>query len=222
MSWDCLSVLISPITAAGIICSSSQLKETWGKWDLNDLLVNVMKCYECLQCWRACLLPYMEIFAGDILILVALWRKRPRTDSSLRDGGKPCSWPFDHSSFTASSFAVKALYWLCRDLKDSLLSAAVCVLYMCVFQRPRGLVIVLEQSSDSGPPRTIKNSKSTLRAQTHTWHTHTHTHSEEGVFSWHSEQLSGLGKEEADRKRLLKQRRLLRKQRSSLTMIKSQ
>lgn len=104
----------------------------------------------------------------------------------------------------------KSCYWLCRALKDCVLSSAVCV---CPFVRVCASVSRRSRYSIR-TEQWQRASKDYKKQQINAYGTHAHkhthivdTHSENKVFSWHSERLSGLSKVGADRKWLLKQRK---------------
>lgn len=199
------------------------------KWDPNHLRVNMKKCCECLQCWQGvcsltCKSCRWQIDSGCVAS-----DKGPRTDNSPRDGSKPCSHSLlwccyvGHYCFTAFSFIVKAVTGFAEPWKIPFnLPLCACVLsYMCVSvsQRPRYSIRTERwQRASKGYKKPANQRLPHTHSQTHTYRPTRHTHSEKEVFSWHSEQLSGLKKEEADRKQLLKQRKASWGQRRAVSL----
>lgn len=92
-------------------------------------------------------------------------------------------------SGSASHYSVPLLVKAFTRFAKTPFHVLVCV---CVFCGPGGLVIVLEQSGVSASQRSVRN-RHKQEAQ-----------GEIEAVSWHSEQLSGLKEEEADRKQLWK------------------
>ncbi len=184
------------------------LQSTWKhwKWDSNNLLVSVTKCYECLQCWQGVCSLTWKSCRWQIDFWSCCGGKGCALTAALQMEANPGCMACCNAvmllilPFTAFSFIVKAVIFFAVPWKIPFyLPRCVCV---SVSQRSR-YSIRTEQWQE--PQRTIKNSKSAhTLTNMHSTHTHTHTQSEKEVLSWHSEQLSGLKEEEADGKQLLK------------------
>ncbi len=162
------------------------LQSTWKhwKWDSNNLLVSVTKCYECLQCWQGvCSLTWKSCRWQIDFWSCCGGKGRALTAASQMEANPGCMACCNAVMplilpFTAFSFIVKAVIFFAVPWKIPFyLPRCVCV---SVSQRSR-YSIRTEQWQE--PQRTIKNSKSAhTLTNMHSTHTHTHTEWEGSAF----------------------------------------
>lgn len=146
-----------------------------GKWDSNDSLVSMMKCYESLQCARGVcsLTRKWQIDSGRVVAEKAARWRQPRRWKQTQLARPAVTLLFWSFCLYCLSLHCKSAYWLCRGLKNSFTSSAVCVgflVYVCVSESQRSRYSIRTEQWQ----RASKDYKK-LRIKAYGTHTNTHT-----------------------------------------------